>query len=332
MRRLMLLLLPLLCLCASCTALPAEERAFAVVLCVEKEGASWQAHARIPTYQTGGGYLTVSGKGETLPGALAAMEAATPMRLQLSQLRLLALSQSLGTAGEVSAVLTTLSDGMALRPQCQVAMTEVPGKKLMEALKPTAGARLSKSLDVLLDSRMEQGLILSASVSDLLRMGERQTPVLMKLALEDGAVSLAGGVPLTQAGTASLALTQEETALLSLLRGDADSLQLMLPEGSAQVRDASVKISISDDLRQAEVTLTLHSLAASLTPKGLEAALAKRCILLLGRLSEAGCDVLGLGRKAVLQAHDMADWHALNWPEIYRKLRWTVSVRASGTA
>lgn len=332
MKRLLLLLLPLLCLCASCTALPAEEQAFVVALCVEREGASWQVHGRIPTYQTGGGYLTVSGTGESLPGALAAMESAAPMRLQLSQLRLLALSQELGEEREAFAVLTALADRMELRPQCQVAMTEIPGKALMEALKPAAGARLSKSLDVLMESRIEQGLLLPATLAEILRMGERQTPVLMHLTLEEGAVSLAGGVPLTLAGAAGPALTREETALLSMLRGDANNLHLMLPEGSAQVRDVSVSIRLLEDLTHAEVTLRLRSLASPLTPEGLESVLANRCLRLLSRLSEAGCDVLGLGRKAVLHAHDLVDWHAMNWPEIYRNIRWTVSVRISGTA
>lgn len=331
MKCLLALLLILSC-CTSCTALPAEERAFAVVLCVEKDGAAWRVHGRIPTYQSGGGYLTVTGEGDALPSALADMETAAPMHVHLSQLRLLVLTPGVVDGGELPAVLTAFSERADMRQQCAVAMTDVPGDALMEALEPVTGARLSKSIDVLLDSSLERGTILPATLAEVTRMGERQTPVLIGLTLQTGRLELAGGYPLTDTNQAFEPLTPEDTALLSLLTGRAKSLRLTFSGGNAEVREASTRLSLSDDAQTASVRLTLRATLSSIPPQELERRLAEDCLRLLSRLSAQGCDVLGLGRKAILRTHDLSAWHALDWPAKVRRLRWSVSVGVTGPA
>lgn len=332
MKRLTLLLLLTLLACSSCTALPAEERAFAVVLSVEKEADTWRVHARIPTYQTGGGYLTVSGEGENLSAALSDMDASAPMHLHLSQLRLLVLDEKLGDSADLSAVFDELSARADVRLQCAVAVIDTPAKELMDALKPTTGARLSKTIDVLLDTRIEQGGILPATLADVRRMGERQSPVLIALTLEEKDLSLSGGYPLTSDLRLGTKLSPDDTALLSMALGYAKNLRLSLPGGSAEVRDVSAQIRLEEHMQSASVTLRLRTTASSFTPDGLEQLLAEECLSLLARLSAEGCDVLGLCRKAVLRTHDMADWHALDWPGRYRQMKWTVSVKVNGPA
>ena len=63
----------------------------------------------------------------------------------------------------------------------------------MDALKPATGARLSKSLDVLMETRLEQGTVPRAALADVIRMGDRQQPVLMNIALDDAEIALSGG-------------------------------------------------------------------------------------------------------------------------------------------
>ena len=319
----LLLLLPLL---TSCAALPAEERAFAVALMVDKADDTWRVHARIPTYNTGGGYVTVRGEGASPDAALADMDADAPMHIHLSQLRLLVLDAALG--GEAYAVMLALSARADMRPQCAVAATEDPAGAVMEALQPATGARLSKGLDVLLDTRTAQGVILPAPLSRIIRMGERQSPVLMALTVTDGGIDLAGGWALGMSGL--IPLTQEETALLALLHGDVKDETLRLSGGTAHVRDATAKTTLQTDERSVCVTLTMTAVASALTLKGLEAALAEDALTLLTRLYREGCDGLGLGRQAILGASDMAQWHALDWPGILPQLQWTVAVGVSG--
>ena len=75
MKRIVTLLLALAC--TGCAALPEEERAFAVALGVSGHQGAWTVYARIPTYQSGGGYATVTGEGETLSHALTAVPSAS---------------------------------------------------------------------------------------------------------------------------------------------------------------------------------------------------------------------------------------------------------------
>lgn len=329
MKKLLILLL-VLASCTSCAALPAEERAFAVALLVEQTDEGFRVHARIPTYQTGGGYLTISGEGNSLNAAVADMDASAPMHVHLSQLRLLILHEGLGSG--LAAVLHELSARADMRQDCTVAVTGESAKAVMDALQPETGSRLSKAIDVLLDARIRQGTILSATLADVIRMGERQGPVLAALMLEDGKLALSGGWPVTADFRLGELLSKEETALLALLRGDAKEQLLTLPGGSAKLRDASAKISLSEDMQSAGVVLTLRMTASTFTPDGLEEALATELLALLSRLSAQGCDVLGLGRRAILHASNMAEWHALEWPARYRSIRWTVSVGVRGPA
>lgn len=327
-RLLLLLIIPMLC--TSCAALPAEERAFAVALWVGKEGSSWQVAGRIPAYQSGGGYLTVTGAGDTLNAALSAMDGSTPMQVTLSQLRLLVLEAALGASEDLSAALEALSARSDMRQQCAVALTDAPSDGVMAALEPSIGSRLSKSLELLVDTRIEQGDCLSATLAEVMRMGERQSPVLMALTLEAGAVNLSGGYALDGNMRLVGRLTPEEAALLSLLTGSARTLTL--PDGSARVQDASAKATLSADLRSARVELTLRTISSTLTAEALERTLADEALALLTRLYEAGCDVLGLGRQAVRRTEDMAGWHDLDWSARLVELRFEVAIRVEGPA
>lgn len=330
MIRLLALLMMLFLLCTSCTALPAEERAFAVALCVEKENETWRVHGRIPTYQTGGGYLTVSGDGESMTAALASMEAAAPMHLHLSQLRLLVLDEALAETDELSAALHTLAERPDMRLQCAVALTDESAKDVAEALKPSTGARLSKSIDVLLESRIEQGTILSATLADVIRMGERQSPVLIALKLEDKKVSLAGGYALTGKLYLGERIEEKDTPLLSLLLGQTKNLRLTLEGETAEVREISVKTRLENDGSFAGLDVSLRTTFSTLSKTGLEQTIAETCVSLLSSLSAKGCDVLGLGRKVIVHAEDMASWHDLDWPSHLRSIGWSVAVKVQG--
>ena len=314
-----LLLLVLVLCCTSCAALPAEERAFAVALLVERNGTSWQVYGRIPAYKAGGEYLTVTGEGPSIVAALADMDASAPMKVTLSQLRLLVLR---GAAEELSAVLAAFAEELDVRVQCALAVTEEPAHQVMEVLKPDTGARLSKSLDVLLEARREQGIPVT-TLADAARMGTRQSPVLTRLALDDGKLSLNGA-------WAGEALTPEESTLLAMLMGTGREVRLTLPEGDVRVRDVHAKACLEGTA--AKVTLTMTLVDSALLPQDVERSLADACVHLLSRLSAAGWDALGLGRQAILGMQDMPQWQNMTWPDTYRQIQWEVAVRVNEMA
>ena len=323
-------LLVLLLLCGACSALPAEERSFAVAIGVSGREGAWILHARVPTYQSGGGYLTVTGRGDSLPHALADLDAAAPMQLHPGQARMVIISADTARSPDFPRVTAWLEQWRELRAGAYLAVTETDMSAFMEALELSTGTRLSKSLDVLLENRLQEGVIPAASLVDVLRMGQRQSPVLVNAVMEEGGLVLSGGWPVGADGRVPEApLTAAEMQLLSLMQGRLTRGTLSLPEGAVRLTGVSAGLSLSlPTMQSAAVRLVLQTASSPLTGEELSRTVAAACLELLGRLSAMGCDALGLGREAIRHVADMEEWHDLHWPDRLRAMEWAVSVGA----
>ena len=207
-----------------------------------------------------------------------------------------------------------------------VAVTEEAAADILEVLVPQTGSRLSKALDLLVASRIEQGVIPDTQLADALRMGERKTPVFARATLQEGRLNLSG------AWAAGEWISPEETALLTLLMGQGKERRLTLPEGIAHVAEAKVKTALDADGTNARVTLCANVKTSDIPPDVLEQAVAQAAVKLLSHLSRNNCDALGIGRKMICHAHDMAQWHTWNWPARYRDIHWQVEVSFRGPA
>ena len=320
--RIVLILLTVMMCCTSCTALPAEERAFAVVLCVEKQNGIWQLYGRIPAYKTSGEYMTVQGRGTTIKVALADLDAHAPMKVTMSQLRLLVISND----ADAEEVFRKMADNPDVRMQCMTAVTEEPAEQIMEVLVPQTGSRLSKMLDLLIESRVEQGVIPDTRLADAVLMGERQSPVMAHAELLDGRLDL------SSAWAAGERLTTEEMVLLSMLTGQCKEVSLNLQEGTVQIYEVKSTTTIREEGRAAWVSLCGKTKGSASAPDELERTLAESILTLLTRLSQSGCDALGLGRKLICYAADMPQWHEWDWPGRYRNIRWEIGVGLTGPA
>ena len=61
---------------------------------------------------------------------------------------------------------------------------------------------------------------------------------------------------------------------------------------------------------------------------GVRETVTEAGLQVIGKLAAANCDALGLGRQAIMQAADWAQWRQLAWPEKYPTLTWHVAVDA----
>lgn len=331
MKQLLSVLACLLLCCTGCAALPAEEGAFAVALGVEGREGAWTVHARIPTYQSGGGYATITATGDTLPHALSALETSAPLQLHLGQLRVLIFDADTARSADFPLALTALSARHDLRPAAALAVTEEDLSRLMEALKPAAGTRLSKAIDLMLEARITQGQVLSAGVAAAALMGQRQQPVLMNAALEGDGVNFTGGWPLGADGRVREKLTPQETQLLALMMGEMTSGTLSLQEGVVRLTAATCEAELLlPSMQQTSVRLQLHCTASPLEEEALSRAVATACLGVLGRLSDMGCDALGLARQVIAHVGNMHEWQEKDWPARYREMDWAVSVGVTG--
>ena len=326
MKRLLILLLILNC--TACTALPAEERAFAVALLVEAEDNQYRVYGRIPTYQTGGGYCTVQGEGSSLGAALLDMEGTSPMGGELSQLRLLVMD--VGLKERIVPVLQELSERADVRQSCLAAVTEAKLSDLAEALKPSMGARLSKTLDILAETRQEQGRIPWTTLGDVILMAERECPVLPVVTLNKGQVELSGGKPVSMSGKLGSTLSEREYGLLALAKSETQRLEVTVPNGTARLRDGKTRNILAPTLTTAEVSIMLRLTDTACSEDELEEILAHELLALLTDLYAQGFDVLGLGRNAVCQTADWPSWQTLDWLEMLPQIRWKISVGVTG--
>ena len=318
MRRVCCLLLAML-LMTGCAALPEEDRAFAVVLGLDRNGDAWRTWARIPSYQQEGGYLTVSAQGGSLGEAMAQLEAAAPMALHFGQLRMMVFSRALAESGDFPGVMDVLASRNGVRRQAALAVTEHDMASLMDALEPPTGTRLSKSLEAMMAARREQGLIPDATLDGLRRMGERQQPVLMGIALEDG-MQLSGGWLLGADGRLQGRLTAADQQMLSLLSGIFRRGTLSLGEGTLTVTEADSRVRLMDG--EAVCSVRLRYTSSSFSEEGAALRLNDALPALTAKLAAARCDALGLGRQAMTGCEDLEAWRRLDWQARYPALRW----------
>lgn len=319
------------CLMGGCSALPAEERAFAVALGISKASDQWQVSARIPGYQEEGDYLTLTAQGTSLQEALAGLDAAAPMRMHYGQVRLLIFDRALAETEELPSAMTLLAHRADMRLQAEVCVTQMDMGALMDALDPQTGRRLSKSLDVLLETRHRLGVIPQTSLSAVMRMGQRQCPVMLNIAAgEDGKPSLSGGWLTDQAGAVRVLLSPEETQLLMLMQGALKKTTLTLAGHTVTLTDAKSRLRLNGN--EAQCAITLRYTATDLTQAGVVAEVQQAMLALTQRLSEADCDALGLGGCAIRHFRDMGAWSALDWDALYPHLTWRITVTATPPA
>lgn len=346
MRGKIMIICLVLVLCTGCSDLPAEERSYAVALGVSCAADVWEVSARIPSYQTGGGYATISAQGSTLQEAFAVLDTTAPMRMHYGQVRLLIVKRELAESSVLPAVLEEVSRMADMRLQAQVCVTQDYLPELMDALSPMTGTRLSKSIDILLETRKKMGVVPEASLSQLMRMGERQSPVLAAIALapeDTGETSgldasagrqKAGGTGNIQLGGAWLVslhgsvrgnLTEGEMQLLALLQNRLHQTSMKIGDGIINLSGAKGRAGL--DGNTVKCSVEVQYISATLTREGIIKGIEEDYRSLTRKLAAADCDALGLGAQAVRHFADMAAWHSLNWPEVYPQLQWELEVR-----
>lgn len=350
MKRLACMILAAALVLSSCT-LPAEDRAFAVVLGVSENAGVWETLVRIPNYQQGGGYLTLFARGKSFGEAMALLNAAAPMEMHLGQLRLLVVDEKLARSSHLMRLTEQLCRSMEVRVQCGVCVTQAPLADVMNALAPMTGSRLSKSIETQLETLQHMGVIPAVTLGELRRMGERQQGVLISLGLESTAgtaapgmdasagelaavggsqVQLAGGCLLGPDGRMQGRITAKEQQLLSLLMGKMKRGVLALDDAVVTVQDASGSVRLQNGM--ARVNVRLRCTSASQTAEGIERCLNDEIHRLTEKLARAGCDALGLGRQAMQRCVTWHAWEQLGWQAGYAALGWEIHVSVEGLA
>lgn len=345
MKRMTVVLLIVCCsVFSGCSMLPGEERAFPVCLGLHHADGTWQACVRISTYAKPGEYMTVSAAGSSLAEVMTLLDASAPIRLHYGQVRLVIFSHELAASDLLTAVLDSLNKLGEFRADAMLCVTEDDLASLMEEMKPASGTRLSKFLEVLLDSRIGQGVIPDTTLGDYRRQGERQSLTLIPIALADDGksaqgmqtlpqnmpdgmkVQLAGAYLVSQEGRVTGQLNAYEHQLLRMMQGKLAKGALTTGEYSLTLLESSAEVRLND--KTALLTVRLRFRHSDQSEDGVREHVTKDVAGVIGKLAAANCDALGLGRQAILASRDWAEWRAIDWPHVYPALEWQVAVQA----
>ena len=314
MKRLLLLLLGCLCL-GGCASLPGEERSFALCLGVHTSTSGVEVAVQLPNYKGDQKYLVLSAAGDSFDEALSSLTAVSPSRLHFGQLRLVVFSQETAASAGFPQLVAEISNIPSMRLSAMALLTEDSVSQLLETLTPQTGVRLSKYLDTLLRTRVELGYLPGSTLSDMRRMGQRQSPALGRMALKkeglpqdglnapaealsagsEGEVIFGGCGLIGQDGLLHDTLSLRETQLLTLLLGRSRDLPLTWEEAAFTLHVK--ELSVNWTKGQVTAKVVGRALMTRGAPAQAEALLEEDLRAVLQRLNAASCDALGLRRQ-----------------------------------
>lgn len=338
MRRLLLLLLACLCL-GGCASLPGEERSFALCLGVHTSTSGVEVAVQLPNYKGDRKYLVLSAAGDSFDEALSSLTAVSPSRLHFGQLRLVVFSRETAASADFPQLVAEISAIPSMRLSAMALLTEDSVSQLLEALSPQTGVRLSKYLDTLLRTRVELGLLPDSTLSDMRRMGLRQSPALGLMALKkaglpqdgldtqaealsagnEGEVIFGGCGLIGQDGLLHDTLSLRETQLLTLLLGRSRDLPLTWEEAAFTLHVKELSI----DWTKGQVTARIvgRALMTRGSPAQAEALLEEDLRAVMRRLNAASCDALGLRRQEMFTHPFSMGISTEEWAEALHRLQ-----------
>ncbi len=181
-RRLTALLLLLCLLLTGCDSVRLDRQAMVLCLALDEQEGKLLLTARFPKLSQGGGeYATLAVKGDTLPGALEQLRAATPFILNYTNVRLIALSEELARQTDLLTILEPLLMLHGMDGGAGVLVARGSAGDLIDALQPDFGNRLSKHIELDIATQVAQGFIPRAALAQVVRdlLGGRQDPLLL---------------------------------------------------------------------------------------------------------------------------------------------------------
>ena len=320
-----LMILVLLLGCTGCVHLPGEEYAFAVVLAVDKrDEGGWTTCARIPDYQQEGSYVTLSADGGSYVEAMTHLNAAAPMSLHLGQLRMLIFGRGISTT-EAQQILADSIVQYDVRSAAVPACTTAPVEELLDCMDAMTGVRLSKSLDILLETRQMQGVIPTITLGQAARYADRQSFLMPLIEAAGSSFQLKGAAAYAMTDGFPLLLAAEEMQMIALADGQMKKGTLSLPDLTLTVRHVRAAINLRGST--VRLTLRLETMPISEDTQDAEQTLKQQYLRLAERLAAANSDVFGLAGQAVRSYLTDADWRNSQWQERFSDLTWDADVQ-----
>lgn len=239
-----------------------ENQAYVIVLGVDtNEAGEIVLNAKIPTLSASGSedepsaqdsYQVFSASGRNFDTALQTLHRASPRNLNLSQMQLLVVSETLAKQIQFREIIEQIAQTERLFTASYVVISEGDAGEFVDALEPAVGSRLSLDIPAILENYAEQGLIPDATLADLYYLSETMYSDPMAISAhpsnsepETYTETVFSGAKVFRNGQLSMELDAEECVLSALLRNEADYFRYEVDGKSIEAApNAPTKLSV----------------------------------------------------------------------------------------
>ena len=349
-------LLAALCLCLSGCAMNGgvENQAYALVMGVDRTEAGIALTIRIPRIGHSAGdtnsqsqdsdpYMSLSASGGTYGEALEALQWVCARELNLSQLKLLIVSEDLAASQDFHDLARSIALTRHLYTTAALVVCEGRAGAFVVSLETILGTRLSSEIAALFRHYAAHGFIPLGTFADMVYASDScysdPVAVLAGLGAEDGTQPdgrqryLGGAV--FRDGRLRQKLDIQETLCLDLLRDRVRTFSWTCMGQSYPLTGLfrpSHRVSIDGGHVSVDVGVTLASEKELKAEEraALEADIGRALDGFIATCQRAGTEPFGFAAKAALRFPDFPAWLAFDWSARFAQASVKVDVKVSG--
>lgn len=296
------------------------------------------------------GYLLLEATGREFSDAVNLLHATTPRTLNFSQTREVVIGEKAAKSAGFMRLLHDIYALPRMRAQAALVICKDDANTFATEQKPYVGMRLSRYVETSLSNYAGKGFVPNITLGEGLRdLGYGfKDPLLIYAAVNDYKKSQspdtqnvldanAGTLPrksvspveffgaaATDGVSVSGVLTGYEMALIHLLQGDVQSLNIQTESRTPVPIFARLPATLEVDLSTSPATLHIfmaceahYSAGLSLDAGALADILKTDIEKTVSHLQAMRCDGIGFGNLAVRQFSTAEKWAALSWRDIY---------------
>jgi len=338
-----------------------ENQAYVLVLALDGDGDGHLAlTVRVPRIgqngaQSGKGdsgnspYLTFSVSAPSWTQALDALQWATPRRINLSHIEMIVASETLASRTSFADLMNDIADTPHLYTNARFVICRGSARAFLEAGETVIGTRLSSELHTMLSQYARQGFIPEACLADACccANGIYGDPIAIWGDLSDTGSTRDAPISVTESpmrqrfsgaamflgGRFVRALSQRETRLLNLIRGQCGTLTYSRRDRTVELplRSSAKKVRIEEG----DITLLLHlklgvpdSLAET-DITALQRSIQDDIARLVRDCQRLGIDPFGFAESAASHFMTASEWLAFDWRSRFTSAPLNVAVTLS---
>ena len=286
-------------------------------------------------------YLVFHAAGDGLPGALEALQLATPRQLNLSHIEMVAVSEALAREADFPALVDRLVETPHLYATAPLIVCGGTARAFIESLQTVIGARLSGEIKAMLKHYADQGCIPETTLAGVSYANRSiySDPVAIWAELSEGAQApespLAqryAGAALFKNGRLVRVLDVDKTRLLTLIQGSARSIDVNYdgrPHELTTERAPAKYVQIEGDRVAVKIELaftTVDELSQEDASRA-ENALEGEIKALVESCRRDGAEPFGFAERAVSGFASIPEWQAFRWRERFSTADVEISVR-----